>query len=378
MIRVVHIITGLSTGGAEMMLLRLVEKLQGRFDQHVISLTDAGSVAKKLIAAGVPVTALGMSSTLPNPFLILKLAMQLKRLKPNIVQTWLYHADLIGGVAARLVGVSAIVWNVRNNELSVGKTKALTRKVAHLTACLSRYLPYYIICCSQVAMDTHIALGYQANKFIVIPNGFDLSHFKPDIAAREAVRLALGIAADVPLIGLIARFDPQKNHAGFFTAAGHLHRIRPKINFLLAGRGVDKGNRQLMELIRENNIEDVTHLLGERQDIPTLNAALDIATCVSWSEAFPNVLGEAMACGVPCVSTNAGDAALIIGETGLVVPCGDMPSVVNAWLTLLDMTQVARIALSKRARDRVADNFEMTIIANRYASLYQSMFRNEK
>lgn len=371
--RVVHIITGLSTGGAEMMLLRLAEHLQGQMEQHVISLTDAGPVAEKLKAIGVPVTALGMSPKWPNPWVIVRLATQIRRLRPDVVQTWLYHADLLGGMAARLAGARALAWNIRNNDLSVDKTKASTRWVVSLAARFSRWLPARIVCCSQAAMDTHVALGYEADRFVVIPNGFDLSRFKPDPVARASVRTELNMPADAPLVGLIARFDPQKNHAGFFDAAGQLHQVRPDVHFLLAGRGVDSSNLHLMKWARGSGVEAVTHLLGERQDMSRLTAALDIASCSSWGEAFPNVLGEAMACGVPCVSTDAGDAALIVGDTGRIVARGDMDALARAWEALLALSGDELVALGEQARARVAENFKIAIIAGRYAKLYEEL-----
>jgi glycosyltransferase involved in cell wall biosynthesis len=372
-VRVVHIITGLDTGGAEMMLLRLLERLSPEFEQQVISLTGAGPVADRLKADGIPVMALGMSSSLPDPFALIRLVRHLRRRKPNVVQTWLYHADLVGGIAARLAGVRALAWNIRNNDLSPDQTKTRTRVVIGWLARLSGWLPARIVCCSKAARKTHEALGYDKNRFAMIPNGFDLQRFKPDLEARASVRAELGIPSDATLVGLMARLDPQKNHAGFLVAAGLTHRVRPEVHFLLAGRGVDEANMQLASQVSAAGVEAVTHMLGERHDVPRLTASLDIAALASWGEAFPNVLGEAMACGVPCVATDAGDSAFIIGDTGRVVPRGDMVSLAHAWLELLDMPAAQRTALGAKACDRVAQNFDMSVIAGRYAALYREI-----
>jgi glycosyltransferase involved in cell wall biosynthesis len=371
--RLTHIITGLDTGGAEHMLLRLVERLHPVFEQSVISLTSAGPVAAELGAVGVEVAALGMSPTRPDPGALLRLARELRRLKPDVVQTWMYHADLVGGLAARLAGIRAVAWNIRNNDLSPDKTSPRTRTVVGWLARLSGWLPARIVCCSEAARRTHVALGYADKRFLVIPNGFDLSRFRPDTEARASVRAELGLPPDAPLIGLIARFDPQKNHAGFLAAAGRLRRQRPDVYFLLAGRGVEPGNPDLQEWASAADVTSVLHLLGERHDIPRLTASLDLATLASWGEAFPNVLGEAMACGVPCVATDAGDAALIIGDSGRVVPRGDMAALAGAWQELLNLPTPERTALGLAARERIVRHFDLDQIVERYAALYHDM-----
>ncbi len=378
-LKIVHVITSLDTGGAEMMLLRLAERLQEHFQQQVICLTNPGVVAKRLLAIGVPVTSLEMSSAWPNPFAIVKLAWLIRRFRPQVVQTWLYHADLLGGIASYLAGVRALAWNIRNNDLSADKTKPNTRRVVALAAKLSHWLPSRIVCCSHNAMQTHIALGYARAPFIVIPNGFDLSRFKPDSSARTSVGAELGIPADAPIIGLIARFDPQKNHAGFFEAAYQLHKQRPEVHFLLVGRGVDSGNPLIISWMHDAGVSKVTHLLGERYDMPRLTAALDIATSTSsWGEAFPNVLGEAMACGVPCVSTDAGDASWIVGDTGLIVAREDMMALARAWEALLVLPVTERAKLGEQARSRIAEIFEIGNIAAQYAELYEDLAKGHK
>lgn len=372
--RLVHVITGLDTGGAERMLLRLAERLHPGLEQHVISLTDAGPVAAELRSAGVEVFALGLSPMCPRLFELCRLVRLLQRLKPNVVQTWMYHADLVGGLAARLAGIRAVAWNIRNNDLSPEKTNPRTRRVVGWLARLSRWLPKRIVCCSEAARETHVALGYADDLFTIIPNGFDLHRFKPDAGARASVRAELGLAPDTPLIGLIARLDPQKNHAGFLVAAGMLHRLRPDVHFLLAGRDVVSDNPQLREWANAADITDVLHLLGECHDIPRLSASLDIATSSSsWGEAFPNVLGEAMACGVPCVATDAGDAALILGDSGHVVPREDMAALAGAWRELLDLPASERAVLGLAARERIVRHFDLERIADRYAALYRDM-----
>lgn len=375
--RIALIITGLSTGGAEMMLFKLLEHLdRQRFAPHVISLTTLGELAPRIAALGIPVEAVGMKPGLPSPSGFFRLVQILKRLNPDVVHTWMYHADLLGGLAARLAGISAIGWGIRNSNLDKDKTKFSTRAVVGLCASVSKWVPSRILSCSEQARQIHVARGYVAEKMVVVPNGFDLTRFKPDTDARHRIRAELGIAEQTPLVGLIGRFDPQKNHAGFFEAAGALHRHLPQVHFVLAGQGIDTSNAALMQAITRAGVLANTHLLGLRSDMPGLMAALDVLASSSYGEAFPNVLGEAMACGVPCAATDVGDSAYIVGDTGRVVASGDMTGLAAALEELLALPPPEKAALGERARARVAENFEIGGVVRRYEDFYESLLAN--
>ena len=373
--RIVFIITGLSTGGAEMMLFKVLERLdRQRFAPHVISLTTLGELAPRIAALGIPVDAIGMKPGLPSPFGFLRLVRILKLLNPDIVHTWMYHADLLGGLAARLAGVSAIGWCIRNSNLDKDKTKLSTRAVVGLCASISKWVPSRILSCSEKARKVHVACGYAAEKMLVVPNGFDLTRFKPDGHARSMVRSELGVDVDTPLVGLIGRFDPQKNHAGFFEAAGVLHRHMPHVHFVLAGQAVDIDNAALMQAITQAGVLANTHLLSLRNDMPELMAALDVlASSSSYGEAFPNVLGEAMACGVPCVVTDVGDSAYIVGDTGRVVTSKNMAGLAQALVDILQQSALERLALGEAARTRVATHFEIGQITRQYEAFYDEL-----
>lgn len=373
--RIVFIITGLYTGGAEMMLLKVLERLdRQRFAPHVISLTTLGELAPRIAALGIPVDAMGMKPGLPSPSGFFRLVRLLKRLKPDVVHTWMYHADLLGGLAARLAGVSAVGWCIRNSNLDKDKTKFSTRAVVGLCASISKWLPSRILSCSEKARQFHVACGYVAEKMLVVPNGFDLSQFKPDLDARFRVRAELGITDQTPLVGLIGRFDPQKNHAGFFEAAGMLHRHMSQVHFVLAGQGVDVSNAALMQTITQEGVQGNTHLLGLRNDIPALMGALDVlASSSSYGEAFPNVLGEAMACGVPCAVTDVGDSAYIVGDAGRVVATGDMAGLADALAGILQLPAAEWLALGEAARTRVATHFEIGRITRQYEAFYSEL-----
>lgn len=355
------------------MLLKILERLDRRFSPHVISLSTLGEIGPRIQALGVPVESLGMRRGVLNPRSFLRLARRLKSLKPDVVHTWMYHADLLGGLAARLAGVPAVGWAIRNGNFTRDRTKLSTRAVVGACAWVSSWVPDRILSCSKVAQQVHLDRGYAADKWIVVPNGFDLTLFHPDPVARTSVRAELGVESNTPLVGLIGRYDPQKNHAGFFAAARELHCSLPAVHFLLAGNGIDRENRELMQMVEAADVPDSTHLLGLRKDIPRLMAALDVLASSSYGEAFPNVLGEAMASCVPCAVTDVGDSAYIVGDTGRVVLPGDMSGLAVALQALLSLSMSERATLGERAQARVSEHFEIGKVVRQYEEFYDSL-----
>jgi glycosyltransferase involved in cell wall biosynthesis len=378
--KITHVITGLSMGGAQMMLYKLLSHMdRTAFAAEVIPLADVGPLDKKIQALGVPVRCLGMRPGVPNPLGVYRLARWLRQDPPHLIQTWLYHADLVGGLAARLAGGIPVAWNLRHSDLGPGGNKCTTAWTVRACARLSRWLPERIVCCSESSRKVHTAAGYAHGEMIVIPNGFDLAAFRPDPAARLSVRRELGISEEAPLIGLVGRFNPQKDHRTFVKAAARLHAHLPQVHFLLCGQDVTWDNAPLRRWITAADLPDRCHLLGERDDIPRLTAALDIATTASaYGEGFPNVIGEAMACGVPCVVTDVGDSAHIVGDTGRVVLARDPRALADAWRELVGLGPEDRVQLGLAARRRVEEHFSLPVIVTRYQRLYEELAQPSK
>ncbi len=375
---IAFVITNLATGGAETMLLKLLQQLnRRRFTPTVISLMGLGEIGPRIQALGIPVHTLGMSRGVPNPLMLLRLARLLRQVQPDVVHTWMYHADLLGGLAARLAGCRRVIWCIRHSNLSKTENKCSTLWVVKVCALLSRRVPAQIISCSQRAKEVHVAVGYAADKLHVIPNGFDLRHLVPNAEARTSVRAELGLAADVPLVGLIARFDSQKNHFGFIEAAAQVLAQLQSVHFVLAGTDVDGRNAALNAAITAKGLQPNMHLLGRRDDVPRLMASLDVLASSSHGEAFPNVLGEAMACGVPCVVTDAGDSADIVGATGRVVPVGDMEGLAQQLVQVLRLPVTERAALGQLARARVQSEYEIAHVAGLYQAFYERVMAEE-
>lgn len=373
-LHVTQIITGLPRGGAQRMLYYLLERYdRDRFSMDVVSLTELGAVGKALQSAGIPTIALGMNRTLPNPADVWRLAAHLRRNQTDVVQTWLYHGDLIGGLAGRLAGRPTI-WNIRQSDLAPRTTKLGTLLTARACAWLSGLAPKHIICCSEASRVVHSALGYDAGKMSVIGNGVDFSTFCPDRAAGAEVRGAAGIQPDVPVIGLVARFHSQKDHKTFVRAAAALAEIHANVQFVLCGEGVEPDNATLSGWISDLGLSERFHLLGARDDVQRVYNMLTIATLSSsYGEGFPNVLAEAMACGVPCVTTDIGDSAFIVGNTGAVVQPGDPVALAEAWAKILELDDKNRAALGAVACRRAVETFRLEDVIERYQILYEQM-----
>lgn len=372
--RLCLIITGLSTGGAETMLLKLLQGLdRRRFTPEVISLTSLGEIGPRLQAMGIPVWALGMRPGRPDARCFWALVRHLRQSAPDVVHTWMYHADLLGGLAARLAGVRALAWGIRHSNLAPKYNKRTTLLVVKGCALLSRWVPRHILTCSERARSVHVAAGYHADKMVLIANGFDLTRFVPDVEARFSVRAELGLPPDTPLVGVVARDDPQKNHLGFLQAAAAVQSAMPQCHFVLAGQGIDASHPAIGQAIAQAGLQNHVHLLGRREDVPRLMAALDVLASPSHGEAFPNVLGEAMACEVPCVVTDVGDSAEIVGDTGRVVAAADMGDMALQLLAVLKMPPEQRHALGGRARARVQERYELGDVTRRYEDFYNRL-----
>lgn len=372
-LRILHVITALETGGAETFLCRLLEKLpRERFKSLVASLVRPGHLGGRIRAQGVPLANLGLRRGLPLPGAVKKLMGIIDDFRPDLVQTWLYHADLLGLAAVRLSVDVPLVWNLRCADLSAARPPLLTRLTAWACARLSR-LPDAVVANSEAARDLHLAKGYRPREFLVLDNGVDPEIFRPDPLARAQVRKELGVDPQAPLVGLLARFDPLKDHAGFCAAAAQVAQALPQARFLLCGTGATQVNRELRALVRRHGLRDRLILAGHRQDAPRVVAALDALCSASLSESFPNTLIEAMSCGVPCAATDAGDSARILGDTGRIVPPNDPGALARALTDLLSRPQAEREALGSRCRERVLERFTLESAARAYAGLYERL-----
>jgi glycosyltransferase involved in cell wall biosynthesis len=370
-IRVTHVIAGLELGGAEMMLYKLLRATdRSRFDCTVVSLSTLGPLAARIATLGVPVSALGMSRGRLEIRPLGRLARSLSARRPDVVHTWMYHADLLGGALARVSSDAKVIWGVRGS-LDPRLSKRSSRLTARGCALTSRWLPDRIVSCSELLAEMHVGLGYPRERMTVIPNGFDLSWFRQERALRVQGRRLLGVSERELLVGIVGRNDPQKDHRTFVRAAAELARARADVRFVMCGPGIDPSNAELVGLLAQAGVDERCLLMGAVDDPRGVFNALDVLVCSSaFGEGFPNVLGEAMACGVPCVTTDVGDAAMIVADTGRVVAVGDWRALAREVLAVLELEPSERDAVGRRARARIERDFALDGVAARFQALY--------
>jgi len=366
MATILHLITGLDTGGAEHMLASLVARLDpGRHRSVVVSMTEPGTIAPALASAGVELISLGMHRGWPDPRGLFRLAGVLRRVRPGIVQTWLYHADLLGLLGRYVAQVSCrLFWNIRCTETAGSSV------VRHLLTWSSR-APELVIVNSLAGKRFHEALGYRPQRWVHIPNGCDTTVFRFDAQGRRSLRDELGIGDDMVAIGLPARYHPMKDHDNFLAAAARLAAIRPHAVFILAGPGSDFRNASLVNAVVRHGLGERVRLVGYRNDMVRLYSALDVTTLSSaFGEGSPNVLVEAMSCSTPCVTTDCGDAAELLGKQELVVPPREPDALAAAWDRLVALGPDGRRLLGLEARKRVVELYDLRSIVMRYDAVY--------
>lgn len=366
-LRVAHLITDLDVGGAERMLVGLVTALAPAVDQTVVCMSGRGPLVAELTAAGVRVVMLDLRRGRASVAGVVGAWRALRRFRPQVLQTWLYHADLLGTVLAPFCGAPALCWNIRTADMDLAHYNPLTRYVRGALARLSGR-PAAAVVNSEAGLAAHRALGYVPRAWHVIPNGFDTRRFRPDAEARRALRARLGLAPSMRLIGMIARLDPAKDHTTLLDALARLDR--DDVHCLLIGAGVPR----LAAAVAARGLAGRVHLDDVHPDIASVYPGLDLVVLSSaFGEAFPNVVGEAMACAVPCVVTDVGDARAIVDASGIVVPRRDPVALALALAEALAWPDAERTRRGELARKRIADCYAMDAVAARYESLYREL-----
>ena len=368
---VLHVITALVVGGAEMALYRLILEFRGSPYTHtVVVLTSGEGLQMRFQESGIKLILLDVRrSPLSH---MLRLYRLIRTDRPDIVQTWLYHADFLGGLAARMAGNRNIIWGIRTTDVDGGCSRA-TSFVRLLCASLSRWIPHTIVCVAEAARRSHSRVGYDTGRMVVIGNGYDLSALSCSQEQRNRLRAHCGFAADDIVLGSLGRFNLDKDPANFVKAAGQLAARHDRLRFLMVGKDLDPNNQELMRWIGETGYADRFVLLGERGDAPVCLAAMDIFCLSSRTEAFPNVVGEAMAMGLPCVATDVGDVAALMADTGIVVPKADPDALAQGVSRLVALGPGYREQMGKRAKERIRDAFTMACVRKRFERIYDNV-----
>lgn len=369
--RVLHVITALGVGGAERMLLKLLgaPALSG-VEQRVVAMLPGGVLAAPMRATGARVDMLNFLGGIPVVVGVSQLARIARSWRPDVLHGWMYHGNLGASCAHIALGRQApLLWSIRQSLPSLQGENAFARAAIYLGRSGSSR-PDRLLFNSHTSLRQHQDFGFDVQRAQYLPNGFDTTTFAPDAAARAHWRSAWGAGADDVVFGLMARHHPIKDHGGFLQAARLLHAARPDVRFVLAGTGVDESNARLAQLLAAAGLGARVHLLGERSDVAAVMAGLDVAVSSSRAEAFSNAIGEAMSCALPCVATDVGDSAHLLGRCGRVVPPGAPEAMAAAMQEMVDLGGHARAALGAEARVRVQAEFSLDAVAGRQLALY--------
>ncbi len=352
------------------MLYRLLAQAdRSNLQSCVVSLVSGGYFADRLRGFGVPVHGLGMQSGTPNPLAVWRLRKVVKGFGPAVIHSWMYHAALLALVSlperCNVIGIHHALHDLR------GERFLTARVIAGLARMSSRAAR--VVYCSAASRAQHEAIGYADSRATVIPNGFDCDVFQPMEQARIEVREGLGLPSNAFVVGHVGRYHPTKDHELLIAAFGKALQSVQHAYLVLVGAGVTQENEELRARVSRAGLESRVYLLGERDDVPRLLNAFDVLVSSSRSEAFPTSVGEAMASGVPCVVTDVGDSARIVGDAGWVVPSRDIDRLASAILESSELAPAARALLSARARSRIMEHFSLARSIDAYAELYQSV-----
>lgn len=363
---ILHVINSLDDGGAEAILFRLV--IQEKEYKHIIiSISgDDGKYRKLLTEAGEECILMRTENIFMKFLLIFKLAKIIKSIHPHAVQTWMYQSNLIGGIAAIVAGVKNIIWGIHNSSISFSENKISRIFVVYVNAIASHFVPKKIVSVSHSGAYNHKKIGFKKNIFI-INNGYPTDFFYPDLEKKKIIRKELNIKNSSIVIGNVARLDPQKDHINLLNAISILKKnCSLDISFIciLVGKGVDSLSLE----IKKRGLEKYVLLLGQRSNMDYIMNLFDIYVCSSATEAFPNTLCEAMACGVPCVTTDVGDSSYIVGETGWVVP-PNSPEQLSSSL-FLAMTDHLIKNRKIAARRRIVERFNIKNMSDLYLNVW--------
>lgn len=364
---IAYLITGLGSGGAEGMLVRVLRELSRRdgVSVAVYVLRPVDFHKAEIEALGIPVIFLNIGFNLqciPNLF---RFFLFLNHTKP-ILHTWLYHADLIGGFLGRLAGVKTIIWSIRQSNISIGFNKFSLYLVIRICGFLARTVPTHIISCSEAGTASHLKVGYPSARIELIPNGFEVNRF----TRCFEMRLVNSPKGPRPIICHVGRRDPQKNQSGFVEVATQLRGLGVDCEYWMIGAGVDGSYAELIEQIEEVGMRNSIRLLGERRDLYSLLSDVACLVSTSYGEGFPNVIAEALLCGVPVVGTDVGESATLIGETGTVVKTGDYSGLAQGIVEILTLSHDDRLHLGREGHDRVSSQFGIQVVTDRFVEVY--------
>ncbi len=368
--KIIHIINSLGQGGAERVLTTLC--INDKINEHlIITIMKNSFYDQQLIKNNIQVYNLNILRIF-DVFKFFNLIKILLRERPDVLQTWLYHSDLLGGIAGKIVGIKKIFWNIRHSDVSSHNLKIRTKIVIKILAILSKYIPSGIIFCSNESYLNHIQHGYSNHNSTLINNGVDLNEFKPNKINKESIKKLYNFKSNI-IIGMIARYHPYKDHYTLLESLSNLKQKKIAFHCVLAGTSIDKNNKKLINDIQKFDIQEEIILLGPHDNISQIMNMIDLNILITKSESFPNVIAEAMACGTPCISSDQGEAVNIIGETGWVIDFNDPDILLKKIIEAINLWKDENNWKLKKklARDRIRDHYSMDKMISSYEKFWK-------
>ena len=365
-----HIIASLNIGGAETMLLRLIKHRPDLAKSTiVISLTENGKIGTTLEAMGVKVISMEMNTWSSTFITILKIKRIIQNEKPHIIHTWMYHANILGGIAAYLAKNKNIIWSIRRSEFK-RKESFSTFVVMKIGAFFSSIIPKVIVHVAELGLKNHQEYGYKSSNTLVIPNGFDIEKFKHDSVARKRIRNELNLTDDHIVIGCVGRFHESKGYETLISSSIEVLKLHKNVKYLLVGRNLDYQNNTLMEWINKTYFSDHFLLAGEQDNVSEYMSAMDIFCLSSTTEGFPNVVGEAMASALPCVVTDVGDVKKIIVNDAILIQPENKQLLSKGLCEMLNIDNEKRQKIGLKGRIKIEKEYPIKSICDRYYNLY--------
>ncbi|GAA5316978.1 MAG: glycosyltransferase [Candidatus Pelagadaptatus aseana] len=368
--KIIHIITDLKDGGAEAVLYRLILSLPQHIHE-VVCLGNGGKYVPLLEAEGVKIHILDLQSDIWS---VRKMFSIIRKSKPDLIQGWMYHGNFIAALCGFFFRNVDIFWGVHHTNLIPGVDPLLTRLISKACALLSHFIPKAVIYCGDKSKEIHVNEGYSESRAVVVRNGYDTGNFIPDLQLREKVRENLSACESDFLVGSVGRYAPQKDHLNLLNSLSYLVKKGCSVDLLLVGSGLDDSNEELTKNLDDLNLPGAVHLLGRQEDIPSIMNAIDLhVTSSAFGEAFPNVICEAMSCGIPCVTTDVGDAAYIVGDSGWVVPPSSPSDLGDAISLAVEAKRESSLWANRKkaARDRIKNNFGLGIMSEKYLEAWE-------
>ena len=374
MIRICFLIRQLNEGGAQRQLVELVKGLDK--SQHTISVVSFYSGGRFSAdvdrLSHVTYVSLAKRGRWDVIGFMYRLLVTMRQLRPRVLHGYLPAANVLSLVLKPFLGGTRVVWGIRASVMDWEQRDWLDRLMFKLQRLLARFVDLIIVN-SYAGKDYHVARGFPVGRIVVVPNGIDTDVFSRNQEERKRVRAEWGITDDQKLIGLVARLDPMKDHPTFLRAAALLAQSDDQVRFVCVGDGRSEYRRELVDVTKRLGLSDRVIWERWRDDMPSVQNALDIATSSSVGEGFPNVIGEAMACGVPCVVTDVGDSARIVGDTGIVVPSRDPQALARALKLMLKRLAAQSCQLHETVRRRIVQDFDRDRLAKRTLEVLESV-----